>query len=198
MIPADDFRQIWNSQATSKELKGGDEMLATVIERTRNLDRKIAIRNTRECIAGALVAGIFAWQAWNAPSPLERLGMVIVALSGVWVAYYLLRHGGGPRRLDPGAKLTAYGDLLRESYDQQIRLLRSVKYWGILPAYAGILIADIGTRMRWAGEGKNPWTDFTRIAIVTAVFGAYWFVNETYSVPRLQRLKNTLPSLSEE
>jgi hypothetical protein len=54
MIPADDFRQIWNSQATSKELKGGDEMLATVIERTRNLDRKIAIRNTRECIAGAL------------------------------------------------------------------------------------------------------------------------------------------------
>jgi hypothetical protein len=195
MIPADELRQIWNSQQDSERTKGKEKMLALVIEKTRTLDRKVAARNARECLAGVFVAAIFAWEAWNAPSQLERLGMAVVSLTGAWYAYYLPRYGRGPRRLDAGASLTAYQELLREGYDEQIRLLRSVKYWAILPAYLGVLLAKIGTGMRLAAEGKNPWTNVISMAIVTTICVAVWFLMEFRSVPRLQRLKEDLSAL---
>lgn len=198
MTSGDELRQIWNSQTTSQELKGGEEMLSMVIEKTRAFDRKIASRNTRECFAGLLVAGFFAWSAWEAPSPLERLGWMVVALSGVWYVYYLLRYGGGPKRLDPAASLTAYSGLLRESYDRQIRLLRSVKYWAILPPYVGILINDIGMRLRLANAGKDPWAGLYRIAVVTAIFVTVWILNEFYALPRLLRLRDDLAPSTEK
>jgi hypothetical protein len=197
MIPPDELRQIWSSQRDFERTKGGEEMLASVIEKTRTLDRMVAARNMRECLAGVFVAAFFAWAAWSAPSVLERLGMTIVSLTGAWYAYYLPRYGKGPRRLDPSANLTAYRAILREGYDQQIRLLRSVKYWAILPAYVGVLMARIGTGMRLAAEGKNPWTNVSSVAIVTAIFIAVWFLMEFRSLPRLQRLKDDLSAVTE-
>jgi hypothetical protein len=196
MIPPNELRQIWSSQRAFERTKGGEEMLASVIEKTRTLDRMVAARNMRECLAGVFVAGFFAWAAWSAPSVLERIGMTIVSLTGAWYAYYLPRHGKGPRQLDPSANLTAYRALLREGYDQQIRLVRSVKYWAMLPAYVGFLIAKIGTGMRLAVEGKNPWANVSSVAIVTALFVAVWFLNEFRSVPRLQRQKDDLSDLT--
>lgn len=172
-------------------------MLASVIEKTRTLDRMVAARNMRECLAGVFVAAFFAWAAWSAPSVLERLGMTIVSLTGAWYAYYLPRYGKGPRRLDASANLTAYRAILREGYDQQIRLLRSVKYWAILPAYVGVLMARIGMGMRLAAEGKKPWTNVSSVAIVTAIFVAVWLLMEFRSLPRLQRLKNDLSAVTE-
>jgi hypothetical protein len=171
-------------------------MLGLVIEKTRAFDRMIAVRNARECLEGVLVAAFFAWAAWNAPSLLERLGMAIVSLTGAWYAYYFPRSGRGPRRLDPGANLTAYRELLREGYEQQIRLVRSVKYWAILPAYVGGLLAKIGTGMRLAAEGKNPWTNVSSLVIATAIFVVVWLLMEFRSVPRLQRLKEGLSALT--
>ena len=100
----------------------GEEMLTVVIERTRRFDRRIAVRNAIECIAATFVVGIFAWFAWKAPSGLEKAGAAMVAASGVWIGYYILRFGSGPKALDPGMNLTAYNQLLKESYEQQIRL----------------------------------------------------------------------------
>jgi hypothetical protein len=51
--------------------------------------------------------------------------------------------------------------------------------------------------MRLAVEGKNPWTNVSSVAIVTAIFVAIWFLMEFRSLPRLQRLKDELSALTE-
>jgi hypothetical protein len=58
-------------------------------------------------------------------------------------------------------------------------------------------MARIGTGMRLAAEGKNPWTNVSSVAIVTAIFVAVWLLMEFRSLPRLQRLKNDLSAVTE-
>ena len=195
----DPLCDLWRSQSPSassfSKEKEGEEMLTMVIERTRSFDRRIAVRNTIECVAAFLVAGVFAWFAWKAPSGLEKIGAAIVAASGLWIAYYILRVGSGPRPLDPGVSLNAYNQLLRASYEQQIRLLRNVKYWYLLPPYAGLAVANLGLWLRLHGEGKGAWGTLANMGVVTFVFGLVWILNEVYGVRYLERLKRELASI---
>ena len=172
-------------------------MLTMVIERTRTFDRRIAVRNAIECAAAVLVVGIFAWFAWKAPSGLEKAGAAMVAASGVWIAYYILRFGSGPKTLDRGVSLNAYSQSLRESYEQQMRLLRNVKYWYLLPPYVGILVANVGMWMRVHEKGGSPWGVLVNAAVVTGFFGLVWILNEVHGVRYLERLKRELAEIEE-
>jgi len=193
----DPLCDLWRSESPSASLteKEGEEMLTMVIERTRSFDRRIAVRNTLECVAAIVVAGVFAWFAWKAPSGLEKIGAAIVAASGLWIAYYILRFGSGTRPFDPGVSLTAYNQLLRASYEQQIRLLRNVKYWYLLPPYVGLVVANLGLWLRVHGEGKGGWGTLANMGVVSFVFGLVWILNEVYGVRYLERLKRELVSL---
>ena len=188
----DQLCDLWHGGSHSSIEKEGEEMLTMVIERTRSFDRRIAVRNTIECAAAFVVVGIFAWFAWSAPGLLERAGNAMVAASGLWIAYYILRFGSGPRRLDPGVSLNAYNQLLRANYERQIRLLRNVKYWYLLPPYVGILVANLGLGLRLHAEGRNLWGVAAGMAAVTCVFVLVWIANEVYGVRHIERLKREL------
>jgi hypothetical protein len=191
----DQLCDLWHGESPSPIEKEGEEMLSMVIERTRSFDRRIAVRNAIECVAALGVVGIFAWFAWRAPSLLERAGNAMVAASGLWIAYYILRFGSGPRRLDPGVSLNAYNQLLRANYEQQIRLLRTVKYWYLLPPYVGILVVNLGLGLRLHAEGKNLWGAVVTITTVTCVFVLVWIANEVYGVRHLKHLERELSSI---
>jgi hypothetical protein len=191
----DQLCDLWHGESHSPIEKEGEEMLTMVIERTRSFDRRIAVRNAIECVAAFVVVGIFAWFAWRASGLLERVGNAMVAASGLWIAYYILRFGSGPRRLDPGVSLNAYNQLLSANYEQQIRLLRNVKYWYLLPPYVGILVANLGLGLRLHAEGKNPWGALVSMATVTLVFVLVWIANEVYGVRHLEHLKREWSSI---
>ena len=200
MNTRDELRNLWHNEAGIQPGKRGEEMLTLVIERTRSFDRRIAVRNAIECIAAVFVCVMFGWFAWKAPSQVIRLGMAIVALSGVWIAYYILRYGAGPKRLDPGMDLSGYRRLLLDNYDQQIRLLRRVKYWYLLPPYVGIVIGNLGVWMQLTAEGQ-PLTirlaSLVGLPLVTAFFAGVWILNEHYGVRHLERLKRELRGTEE-
>lgn len=195
----DELSNIWQSQAssssTTQKEKEGEEMLTMVIEKTRKFDRRILLRNVREVVAAAIVSGVFAWFAWEAPSGLERIGDAIVAASGVWTAFYMLRFGSGPGALDPGMNLNAYGQLLHESYDRQMRLARSVKYWYLLPMYVGMAVVSLGVWLRLHGAGHSGWPAFVSMAIITVACGAVWILNGVYAVRCLEKLKRELKGM---
>jgi hypothetical protein len=195
----DKLNDLWRSEASpssnSQKEKEGEEMLTMVIERTRKFDRQILLRNVREVIAALIVTTVFAWFAWKAPSGLERIGDVTVAASGIWTAFYMLRFGSGPKALDPGVNLNAYGQLLHESYDRQARLARSVKYWYLLPMYVGMAVVSLGVWLRLHGSGHSGWPAFVSMAIITVASGAVWILNEVYAVRCLERLKRELKGM---
>jgi uncharacterized protein involved in response to NO len=197
----DKLSNLWRSEASSSSIssqqkeKEGEEMLTMVIERTRKFDRRILLRNVREIVGAFIVTAVFAWFGWKAPSGLEKIGDAIVAASGVWIAYYIVRFGGGPKALDRGLNLNAYGQLLRENYEQQTRLARTVKYWYLLPMYAGLLVANLGFWLRMHGTGQSARPALVSMAIVTVAFGFVWILNEVYSVRCLEKLKRELKGM---
>jgi hypothetical protein len=200
MNAQDELRDLWHCGTDIQPGKRGEEMLALVIEKTRSFDRQIAVRNALECIAAAFVVCMFGWFAVTAPNQIVRAGMTIVALSGIWIVYYILRYGGGPKRLDPGMDLSVYNRLLRENYEQQIRVLRRVKYWYLLPPYIGIVIGNIGVWFQQTSEGHNSGARLANLlglVFVTLIFGAIWILNERYGVRHLERLKRELLALDE-
>ncbi len=195
----DKLNEIWHSEAasssTSQKEKEGEEMLTMVIERTRKFDRQILLRNMREVVAAAIVTGIFAWFAWKAPTGLERIGDALVAASGVWITYYVLRFGAGPKALDPGVSLNAYRELLRENYDRQVRLVRSAKYWYLLPMYVGLAVVSLGMWLRLHGAGQSVRPAVMSMVIITVGFGFVWILNEVYAVRCLEKLKRELAGM---
>jgi len=199
MTTQDNLRNLWHAGPESGPGKGEQEMLALVMEKTRAFDRRIAVRNTIEVAASFLVFCMFGFFAWKAPNLTTRIGMAIVALSGVWISYYILRFGSGPKPLDPGMELSRYSDLLRENYDQQIQLLRRVKYWYLLPPYVGIVIGNLGVWLQLRTEGKPlaiQLASLVSLPFVTLVFAAVWILNEKYGVERLKRLKQELTAVA--
>ncbi len=167
-------------------------MLAFVIEKTRAFDRRIAVRNVIEVLASAFVFCLFGFLAWKAPNAVIRVGMAVVALSGVWISGYILRYGAGPKQLDAGMDLSEYRRLLQENYDQQIRLLRRVKYWYLLPPYVGIVIGNVGVWMQLTAEGQPMairLASLVGVPFVTLVFAGIWVLNEHYGVRHLEKLK---------
>jgi len=167
-------------------------MLALAIKRADQFDRTIRLRNWRECGAGVLVTAIFAFIAWRSPNALARAGNLVVAASGLWVAFCMLRYGREAPTATPDRSLADFQRALLRKYDYQIRLLKNVKYWYLLPPYVGLLMASAGILMADAAKGRPGWPQLIAVAIYTAVFGTVWWLNEGYALGKLRRQRARL------
>jgi len=167
-------------------------MLTIAMERANRFDRMIRLRNWRECGAGVLVTAIFAFIAWHSPNALARAGHLIVAASGVWYSFYMLRYGREAPSPAPDRSAADFQQALLRKYDHQIRLLKTVKYWCLAPTYAGLLLASAGIVAANKAAGQPDWPQRIAFAIYTAVFGAAWWANEIYAVRKLRRKRDRL------
>ena len=195
MNDQDELRELWCSQPPLRTAKG-EHMLAFVQRKTRGFDRMITMRNWMECIVSGAVAANFAFFAFKAHNTLVRAGCLLIAASAGWIVFYILRYGKGPSTVDPSLNLMGYAQALAERYDYQIRLLKSVKYWYVLPPYLGLVVGTAGVFQERAKAGILSWFDLIGPALYTAVCAAVWWLNEVYSVGRLQRERRRLLSMT--
>ena len=185
MNEQDELRELWCSEPSSKTTEAED-MLKFVQRKASRFDRIIVVRNWIECIAaGAImvVVGSFAFRSDNA---LVKAGWLVMAASMAWIIFYLVRFGKAPSTVDPSLDLLGYANALANRYDHQIKLLKSVKYWYLLPPYLGLLLETLGALQERARGGLR-WVDLIWPAIYTALFAALWWLNEVYSVGRLRK-----------
>lgn len=193
----DELRELWCSQPTLKTT-GGKDMLEFVKKRTTHFDRIMAVRIWMECIAAGVVVAIFGFSAVRAGDALVRAGCLMIAVSAAWIIFFMLRYGRGPRSVDPSLDLSGYTKALADRYDYQINLLKSVKYWYLLPPYLGLLLGTLGILRERARTGPLSWTDLIWPAVYTAFFAAVWWLNEVYSVGRLREERAKLLSMSSD
>ncbi|MGA7255111.1 MAG: hypothetical protein WCF17_12415 [Terracidiphilus sp.] len=169
-----------------------------VQRKTMEFDRKIFRRNLRESIAAAVVTALFTWMAFHALNGFERTGLLIVAASGLWIIFFLLRYGRASKPADSAQDLCVYRQALVERYDQQIGLLKSVKYWYLLPPWIGLMLNTAGLMLNHVHKGTPIWPDFVAPAIFTAVFAFVWWLNEGYAVPKLRAIRDRALALAED
>jgi hypothetical protein len=138
MADKDELDELWHGQTTGPPIKGED-MLTIAMEKANRFDRKIKARNLRECLAAVLVTAFFAFLAWKSPNALARAGHLVVAASGVWYGFYILRYGREAPSPAPDRSAADFQQALLRKHDHQIRLLKTVKYWCLAPPYVGLL-----------------------------------------------------------
>jgi hypothetical protein len=186
MADKDELNQLWCGQTTGPPTKGED-MLTIAMERAERFDRTIKARNLRECLAAALVTVFFALVAWKSPNALARAGNLVVAASGLWIVFFMLRYGRNAPSPAADRSLADFQQALLRKYDHQIRLLKNVKYWYLLPPYVGLLLASAGILMANTAKGQPGWPQSIAVAIYTGVFGFIWWLNEGPAVGKLRR-----------
>jgi hypothetical protein len=88
----------------------------------------------------------------------------------------------------PEQSLLHYQQQLLNRYDQQIGLLKSAKYWYILPLWVGLLFSSAAIFARTRNVSA-----FVKVTVlVTVVNGIVWWLNERVAVGRLQEKRRQL------
>ena len=109
-----------------------DLVARRLMAQTWQFDQKIFWRNFREYAAGIVLLVVFAGQI-VLDQDRDRIGGVIGFVAVAFVMVYLWWRHRGLRPLDPAAPTTVYQAALLARLDDQIRLLRTVPYWYLVP-----------------------------------------------------------------
>ena len=144
---------------------------------TRRFDRTIFWRNLREYLAGLVLMGVFGAEALAGTSPW-RSGISFACVSFV-MGYLWWRHRDVPRS-DPAADARAFQAVMLERVDRQLQLLRTARYWYLLPLYIPCVLqaVDAGRRGHWGAA-------VAMMIVVTALYAFLARLNERRAVDLL-------------
>lgn len=191
MPPSDELGNLWNSESGGGKCDT-PELLRQLERTARGFDRAIRFRDLREIAAGVLGGALFLWLAIHDRTPLERAAHLWLAACGVWIVCYFRRYSKISRKPAPEQTLLTYQQELLERYDRQIQLLKSAKYWYILPFWTGLLFSAIA--------GLERTGDLARfglmVALVTLLNATLWWLNEVIGVRCLQNKRRDLSALT--
>ena len=126
----DDLVRLW--QENTLATPDPERVARTLMAQAWRFDQKVFWRNFREYAAGIVLMVVFAGQV---ALGYDRIGGAIGLVSVGFVMAYLWWTHRGLQPLDPAADLAAYRAALMERFDDQIRLLRTVPYWYLLPLF---------------------------------------------------------------
>ena len=166
----EDLKNLWKAQPAPA---GASEpgLAARVREKTRKMDRTLFWRDSRELVACFAVVLWMAIGYHHAEPPLQTAGRIVVVLSCVLIASILVytRFGHRPR-VTGVASLRDHLAEERRKIAAQIKLLRSVLWWYLLPLLTGYLLYF------W---GAHPATTdrLVDLAVFALVGGALYWAN---------------------
>ena len=123
-----DWMRVWQNNTPADA--DPEKVARTIMAQTWKFDQKIFWRNAREYAAGVVLLVVFVGQLGFGR---DRIGATVGIVSVAFVMVYLWWKHRGLQPLDPASDLAAYKAALVARYDDQIRLLRSVPYWYLLP-----------------------------------------------------------------
>jgi hypothetical protein len=183
----DELRQLWQQHPSAEA--DAERAAREIMARVWRFDQQVLWRNFREYAAGLILIVIFAGQiALNNDRIGGAIGLACVgfALMFLWWKH---RH---VEALDPAADLRVYRRALIQRYDDQIRLLRSVPYWYLLPLFGPGLWNAIS---QWDRAGLMVLAPLT---LLIAVYGFIGWWNVKVAVPRLRMARDRVAMIAAE
>lgn len=199
----DDLKRAWQTQSSQTRLSIDPELLLTEFRRNqRRFSATIFRRDVREVGLALLMAPLWVFLGAVLSLPWGWYLMVPVLL---WYAGYMLAYRLRHRRQWPGPDGS-----LREGVERslaelgdQIRLLRSVFWWGLLPF--AVASTAFFLQIFWQDDVQGWWAVVAfalLVAFVSVVLAWVYWLNRravrSELEPRRRELKALLASLQEE
>jgi hypothetical protein len=183
----DELQRLWQQDPSAE---GDAERAAReVMARVWRFDQQILWRNFREYAAGLILMVVFAAQI---VLNHDRIGGAIGLACVGFVMMFLWWKHRHLQALDPAADLSVYRRALIQRFDDQIRLLRSVPYWYLLPLFGPGLWNAIS---QWDRVGLMV---LAPLVVLTAVYGFIGWLNVKITVPRLRAARDHIAVMAAE
>ncbi len=198
----DNLKEAWRTQASQTRLTIDAALLIKEVQRNQgHFSSMIFWRDFREVGVSLLMAPVWLFLGLRQSLPWTWY-LAIPAF--FWIASYMLvdrrRHRRPPQ---PGESFRQCMERLLAEVEHQIRLLRNVFWWYLLPLL--IPMFAFLSQVAWQ-QRSGGWLTAISLAIVVAIVlmvfaGIYWLNQKAlYAalVPRRQELETLLLSLSDE
>ena len=181
----EDWARMWQGRRVSEH--DPERVARTIMAQVWRFDQTLFWRNAREYAAGIALLVVFVGQLFMGD---DRVGALVGIASVGFVLGYLWWKHRGLHPLDPASDAIAYKAALLARVDDQIRLLRSVTYWYLLPLSLPTLWQAVGV---W---DKSPWAAVVSMAVVGALFTFLRWLNVTAGVGALLATRANVESMS--
>jgi len=162
----EEWGRMWQARMASAE--DPERVARTIMAQVWRFDQTLFWRNAREYAGGIVLLVVFLGQLVLGN---DRIGALVGIGSVGFVIGYLWWKHRGLQPLDPAADVIAYRAALLARVDDQIRLLRSVTYWYLLPLFLPTLWQAVHV---WQ---KSPWAAVVSLAVVAALFAWVRWLN---------------------
>ena len=200
------IQQAWQQQAPQTQ-KEDDQMITDVMNASRQLGRRVKVRDFSEIAAAVGVSGVFAWMGWQAP--VTWPWMVAAAINlGVALIFGRERWRAARAETTFADVRTALTAALAEA-DRQVALISSVVRWYLAPLFVAMLFAGLGMVLATRAELGPDAFQRSLLILVPAlvvvagvVIGTFVYVSRmnaravtTELVPHRERLAAALAEL---
>ena len=171
-----DLRNRWAAQ--ERDARFTDPKQLTM--RSKSFRRTIRRRNLIEYVVAAGLVILFGSRgidAWTDGEGLKAVGYAATCI-GIAVAMLGLARRGSAGKAGPEDSTLSH---LRGELARQIRALRSIGMWYLLPLVPGLLLvfaADYQLQATLEGGQSALWSLVWKLGFFLAVFGGIWWVNQ--------------------
>ena len=177
----DALKKLWQEQPLDVPALPDGAQIAAMKKRMTCFDKTISWRDYGEVAACIVIIVFFGWDLlFRNPSALTQAGCVVLIASAVFIAWKLIWSKRRLPKAEPNAPIfeAVRGELRK--VENQIRLLKSVAWWYLLPLFIGVILHNFG-----AGGGF-----LSKLIYFTFVLALYVFI---YWLNRRAVKKNLLP-----
>ena len=189
MANLDDLKQVWQSQqGMSQEFF--DQIGEKVRESTTLLQSTILRRDVTETIAAIVVVAFFSPGLVTAKNWVDWSGFAIVVLAGITIPFVLWWGRKRSVKTVSSANFCDFVDIEIDYLRRQVRLLRMVTWWYLLPLYVGIVLITVGLADPFRGSLVELIFFTVYMAICTALFIYIWWLNQSTRQRHLEPLLN--------
>jgi CubicO group peptidase (beta-lactamase class C family) len=182
----DALKKLWQEQQFDASPALPDEKQMVAMKRKmKKFDRTISWRDARESLAAIFIIIWFGRAYFKEDALLTKAGCIILVLSSVFICWYPIRKKQRVPKAAPDASMTEALQCELEKVEVQIRLLRSILWWYLLPLMAGALVFHAGTQPSLSSN-----LGYSAFVVALSVF-IYW-LNQRAVKKSLLPLKNEL------
>jgi hypothetical protein len=138
-VNEEDIKELWKGQAVEVPMFTPSQMR----KEADSFRRRVARRNRVETVAGVITMAVFGFYVWVFPSPLMRIGSLLV-IAGVSFVLWQLHRRAPSRSLPPEALGLPFIDYYRGELARQRDALRDAWLWYVAPLLPGFVVFRCG------------------------------------------------------
>ncbi|WP_412069619.1 hypothetical protein [Rubrivirga sp. IMCC43871] len=142
MTTFDALQAVWQTADAPAPTVGADA-LAEARDEADRFDRTLRWRDRRE-YAGAIFVAVMFGRGFPSADGLDRVGIVLAVLGAAFVCVWMWRAQRRRPPVAPGAPTAEALRVALERVEIQIRLLRTVAWWYLLPLMIGPVLMGVG------------------------------------------------------